>query len=417
MDALRRAEADESPTTANAEAEAVAADTGAEASAQPAPDNNSLQLEPMEAAASSDHRLTEAADHNVANDTSATTNNPAAVDGDKSEQADARRAIDSMNRKRSPVKKQAIYVFTGFATAGFILAAYYLWKSDQLTGQHARHSATLVTAPDTPAVEDVSKTVDAVFVEPAKPQVAATPDKSASTTYPPPSGENTVDQSTATISSAAGATTDSTAYKIEIHKRSVTRDVPKQLKQAYQAYQDKNYQQAKDLYRQALRRYPGNQNAMFGLAAIALHQGERRVAHYYYTQILKADPGNKNALLAVQALNGKQYQLENGSQIKHWLQSGSDSAPLYFALGNQHAANSRWKEAQQAYFDAYRLESGNADFAFNLAVSLDQLGLRTEALDYYLTAQNLSAGGGAQFSSSALERRIKQLRIQTGQDS
>ncbi len=50
------------------------------------------------------------------------------------------------------------------------------------------------------------------------------------------------------------------------------------------------------------------------------------------------------------------------------------SAALHFTLGNLYASQSRWGEAQAEYFECYRLDPSSADFAYNLAVSLDHLG-------------------------------------------
>jgi len=182
------------------------------------------------------------------------------------------------------------------------------------------------------------------------------------------------------------------------------------LRHAYQAYQRGDYTQAEQLYRQTLKSYPANRDAMLGLAAIALHDGNRRAARYYYERLVKADPADKTALLALQGLSGGQYSLESGSKLKYWLQTDQNNAQLHFALGNQYAASAQWKEAQQSYFEAYSLASGNADYAFNLAVSLDQLGQSSQALDFYRKAQQLAGKSGALFSASQLERRIHQLQ-------
>ena len=45
----------------------------------------------------------------------------------------------------------------------------------------------------------------------------------------------------------------------------------------------------------------------------------------------------------------------------------------------------------------------------NLGVSLDQLGLVSQALEYYRQARSLAEKGGALFSVQQLERRIGQL--------
>ncbi len=404
MDALRQAETHDPPTPTTTESPVVE-DTMA---VPPTPASDNLQLEPMDKLASSGNVPTGAVDQDVANDTQA-DNIPT--------REDARRAVHSMAAKHSPIKKQAIYVFAGFATAGVILAAYYLWQNNQMLALQGPHSATLVTAPETPVIEDITEKVNTTVLEPVKQIVKVAPENRTNTIDQTASPEVFSAPVAAAISSSPESTSAKADYKIEIHKRSAPRTIPSQLKQAYQAYQDKNYQQAEQFYRQVLRRYPNNRDAMLGLAAIALYQGDRRVAHYYYSRIVKTNPGDKVAILAIQALNGEQYQLKNGSQIKQWLQSDNSSAPLHFALGNQHAANARWKEAQQAYFEAYRLQPKNADFVFNLAISLDQLGLRKKALEYYLLAKTLSVNSTAQFSSSRIDRRINQLRNQAEPDS
>lgn len=71
-------------------------------------------------------------------------------------------------------------------------------------------------------------------------------------------------------------------------------------------------------------------------------------------------------------------------------------------------------EAQQAYFEAYRLESDNADYLYNLAVSLDHLKQARLALDYYQKALAARSKAGGQFDPAAVSRRIKDLSTESG---
>jgi uncharacterized protein HemY len=82
---------------------------------------------------------------------------------------------------------------------------------------------------------------------------------------------------------------------------------------------------------------------------------------------------------------------------------------LYFTLGRLYATQARWAEAQQAFFDAYRLDSANPDYAYNLAVSLDRLEQVQSALDYYNVALGLATGTPAGFDPSAVTERIQTL--------
>ena len=91
-----------------------------------------------------------------------------------------------------------------------------------------------------------------------------------------------------------------------------------------------------------------------------------------------------------------------------------DSPVLYFALGNLYAQQSRWSEAQQAYFRAYAGDPDNADFLFNLAVSLDHLHQNKLAAQYYQmalkTAETNAATRPVSFDRIQVRARIAELR-------
>ena len=86
-----------------------------------------------------------------------------------------------------------------------------------------------------------------------------------------------------------------------------------------------------------------------------------------------------------------------------------EAAVLHFALGNVYAGESRWAEAQQAYFRAVSSDPGNADYAFNLAVSLDHLNQNKHAADYYRRALALAARGPAGFDRQRATNRLREL--------
>ena len=83
---------------------------------------------------------------------------------------------------------------------------------------------------------------------------------------------------------------------------------------------------------------------------------------------------------------------------------------MHFALGNDFARQRRWSEAQQAYFNAFSLDPDNPDYAYNLAVSLDQLNQPRAALSYYERARQLSEARSAQFNRAQLEQRVNELK-------
>ena len=69
----------------------------------------------------------------------------------------------------------------------------------------------------------------------------------------------------------------------------------------------------------------------------------------------------------------------------------------------------RWAEAQQAYFKAFATDPDNPDFAFNLAVSIDQLRQPKLALEYYRRALVLAEKRNADFDLDSARTRVQQL--------
>ena len=83
---------------------------------------------------------------------------------------------------------------------------------------------------------------------------------------------------------------------------------------------------------------------------------------------------------------------------------------MYFSLGNLYAGQARWPDAEQAYFEAYQKNPANADYAYNLAVSLEHINQSKPALNYYQKARDLMQPGNVQFDPVRLDARINQLK-------
>jgi Flp pilus assembly protein TadD len=97
------------------------------------------------------------------------------------------------------------------------------------------------------------------------------------------------------------------------------------------------------------------------------------------------------------------------SRVKTLLAADPSAHVLNFTLGNQLAQQGRWAEAQQEYFKAFAADPNNADFAYNLAVSLDHLRQSKLALEHYQRALALAEKRGASFDADAARGRIAQL--------
>jgi tetratricopeptide (TPR) repeat protein len=178
------------------------------------------------------------------------------------------------------------------------------------------------------------------------------------------------------------------------------------ISQAFKAYQDGHYDAAKSLYSDVLKSDPDNRDAHLGLGAIAISQLDRKSAYSHYVHLIELNPLDTLAMSSLIGLSNSADPIKDESAIKMLMQRDDDVPYLYFLLGNLYAKQKRWANAQQAFFDAYRLDTTNADYVLNLAISLDQLGQYDTALDYYQTAINLSQNTSSRFDLVSVNQRI-----------
>ena len=178
------------------------------------------------------------------------------------------------------------------------------------------------------------------------------------------------------------------------------------LNDAYLAYRSGELDRSQQLYRRALSLDSRNSDALLGLAAIAQRRGEDNQAAHYYALVMALDPRNAVANAGMSALTNDDNR---ESRLKTLLNEQPDSASLHFALGNYYAGQARWADAQQAYFNAYKVAPDDAELAFNLAVSLDRLGQSKSAAQYYQRALQLDTVHHAGFDHASISQRIKEL--------
>ena len=203
------------------------------------------------------------------------------------------------------------------------------------------------------------------------------------------------------------------ATVIQLQKKHASPEIDPAIASAYLAFQTGKLDVARQEYEAVLQKDMRNRDALLALAAIDVRRGELDLAELRYQRILEIDPRDMHATAALLALHGRNSPLSE-SRIKSLLSTQPESAPLHFALGNLYAYGKRWPEAQSAYFRAYASDPDNADYAFNLAVSLDQLRQTRNAMHYYQRALDLShqTTGTSQvgFNTQKVVLRIRELQ-------
>ncbi|HEC15707.1 MAG TPA: tetratricopeptide repeat protein [Sedimenticola sp.] len=186
------------------------------------------------------------------------------------------------------------------------------------------------------------------------------------------------------------------------------------LERAYAAYLAGDLAGARQDYLEALKHAPDDRNGLLGLAAIAQRRGDIAAARRYYRRLLDINPADSVAASGMIGLQEGADAVQGESRLKMLLDLEPEAAHLHFALGTQYVSQSRWAEAQQSFFQAHRYDPGNADYMFNLAVSLDRLGQGDAALQYYRKALAASAGRQAGFDPAAARKRIEALTAGKG---
>lgn len=196
--------------------------------------------------------------------------------------------------------------------------------------------------------------------------------------------------------------------------RSVQPDaVHPELMRAYEALRNGDFETARALYQRRVQTDPLSLDAQLGLATVGARTGDRALANRHYRDALAIDPRNETAIAGVLAISGNGSVANQETQLRTMLGQNPSASSLHFSLGNLLASQNRWVEAQQAYFEAYRLHADVADHAYNLAVSLDHLGQARLAREYYLKALDLQPRSRGQFDTAAVAGRVQEL---TGSD-
>jgi len=236
------------------------------------------------------------------------------------------------------------------------------------------------------------------------PETTAQADTKPKIVYSPPATENR-----ARPGRTKRAPTAENEGGIQVQRQMENDGIFATLTAAYQAYQSGDLNTAWQRYREVLRKDAKNRDALLGIAAIAQQQGQDEIAIQHYKQVLVLDPRDPVAQAGMTALSGGDAIVKE-SRLKLSLSQTPQSASLYFALGNLYTEQSRWGDAQQAYANALKVEPGNAQFAFNLATSMDHLGRKSQAAQYYQQALQLDTTGNAGFDRAQTEQRMKQLQ-------
>jgi len=199
--------------------------------------------------------------------------------------------------------------------------------------------------------------------------------------------------------------------RLQIRVDSVTR-AEEELPQARTALAKNDPAAAAQHFSALIADKPQHLEARLNLAEMAARQGDFAIARLHYQAVLKSQPQNARAAVGMALIMAESGEIGVDileGLLRRLLAEQPTVAAAHFALGNLFASQGRWQEAEEAYFAAYRLEAGNPDYRFNLAVSLDALGAGKAAAEFYQAALVAAKTLPHVFLREAAEKRLAQL--------
>ena len=196
---------------------------------------------------------------------------------------------------------------------------------------------------------------------------------------------------------------------IKIVHKTIKDPIESLVRRAYDAFNQQDYKTSERLYKRVISEDSKNRDALLGLAAIGMKQQRYEYSRQKYLQLRYLNPRDSIAIAGLSSIQNKIKPELNESELKFMLREQPESAHLYFALGSQYAGQKKWAEAQASFFSAWSAENTNADYAFNLAVSLDRLGKKVQAKQFYELSLKLNKANKGNFSTQVVEKRISSL--------
>lgn len=195
---------------------------------------------------------------------------------------------------------------------------------------------------------------------------------------------------------------------VQVSQRTSSGEINPALQSAYTAFRQGDLAVAREQYGTLLQAEPRNRDALLGTAAIALRDRQPERAADIYGRLLDADPNDADALAGLVAIR-QTDPVQTEARLRRIINLNPEAASALAALGSLYAGQGRWSEAQQQYFKAFAVSPQNADYAFNLAVSLDRINQPKLAVTYYQRALALAAGGATGFNTNAVATRLREL--------
>lgn len=309
-----------------------------------------------------------------------------------------------IHKTNDAYKKSRIVTWGGVAVGAVVMLLisgvyFYSNMASEIESMHRKHQIALATLKTKTRIEE---NLTSLAIAPDTGEI----EKDENSTLEKVSKATKTASNQSSSEPGSGLKPDQTFSVQRADKRD---PVSERLERGWMAYQKKDYEASMREYSKVLDEEPDNHDALLGVAAVSLQRNEADVARDIYIKLLEKDPRDPHAHAGLANIAQTGGASLNETRLKQLIEFRPDDSHLQFALGNLYVRKKSWPEAQQAFFNALKGDSSNPDYAYNLAVSLDQLGKHKEAKDYYEDSLKLASGKNISFSPDAVKSRLAYL--------
>lgn len=318
----------------------------------------------------------------------------------RQDQAAAQNVFTAKRTTPAPRKNFALAAGSATLLASIAIGGYFWWQLQPKSVLTANPTASGTSAPpQTPGLSAPLAAAPAYAIQSGHANSADNDEEN---------GTNITAMKTRTQQDAKRSRPDTRDEPIHLTRTPLRVDPA--LMQAFDAFNRGDLVIARAEYERVLKSDSRNTDALHGLAAVALRQGQPAQAEWLYQQALEANPQDPAAQSALINIRGQIDPVAAESRLKTLAAEQPELAAPHFALGNLYARQGRWGEAQPAYFRAWNAEPDNPDILYNLAISLEHLHQTRLAAQYYSQAIAAANARPAGFDKIQAEARLHALQ-------
>ena len=198
-----------------------------------------------------------------------------------------------------------------------------------------------------------------------------------------------------------------------VQVRNVSQETQNNVSSGYNALLRGEYDTALGFYELAVQKEPGSVLALLGRGAALQKLGRFADAQGSYDNVLKLDPDNREALTNVTAIVGERTPNEALSRLLDLEKTYPEFSPIKAQIGLLYAKSGNMESALDYMRRAVALAPQSAMYQYNLALVLDHMGQREQAIAAYQDVLGAISLGRTppELSSTEIERRLRYLRV------